>query len=311
MKSNTYFPHDANARHDEKILALRVRYGMEGYGVYFAILERLRESSDLSHANDYNLIAFELHVDASVVKAVVENFGLFSFTDDNGKRFYSESMLRRMGEIERIRALRSEAGKKGVTVKAQQNIDSEDINTVETGKTQANPKQTLSKVQANPEQTLSKPQANLLKEKERKEREEKELPCGSSEETASLAANTSLAAETEAYKPSGKAVRSTGKSIAEREADFRKDVAAHADQYAADMLEKFVDYWTEHTPGALRMRFEKQAVFDIPRRLKRFYQNDFGSPKTKSHGTSIDQTLAAHISAGIARGRAATEREKS
>jgi hypothetical protein len=61
MKSNTYFPHDANARHDEKILALRVRHGMEGYGVYFAILERLRENSDLSHARDYNLIAFELH----------------------------------------------------------------------------------------------------------------------------------------------------------------------------------------------------------------------------------------------------------
>jgi hypothetical protein len=207
-------------------------------------------------------------VDAALIKAVVENFGLFSFTDD-GKRFYSESMLRRMGEIERIRALRSDAGKKGVVVKAQQNIDNEDISAGETGKAQAKPKQNSSKTQVKPEQTLSKPQASLLKEKEKESKEkerEKELPCGSSKETAAVAASLS---SSEIYKTSGKAVKCEGKPLAEREADFRKAVDAFVGKYQKEMLEAFKDHYTAHAPDALRMRFEKdKEFFDIERKLK-------------------------------------------
>lgn len=32
---NSYFPHDSNARNDAKILKVRMKYGAEGYGVYF------------------------------------------------------------------------------------------------------------------------------------------------------------------------------------------------------------------------------------------------------------------------------------
>lgn len=59
------------------------------------ILERLREEPDYTSIKDYNMLAFDLRVDTAKVKAVVESFGLFSFTDD-GKRFYSEGFLKRM-----------------------------------------------------------------------------------------------------------------------------------------------------------------------------------------------------------------------
>lgn len=94
-KEAYYFSHDCNARNDDKIIAVRMKHKAEGYGVYFMLLERLRESSDYTSVKDYNMLAFDFRVSADLVKSIVEGFGLFSFTDD-GKRFYSESFSRRM-----------------------------------------------------------------------------------------------------------------------------------------------------------------------------------------------------------------------
>ena len=86
---NNYFSHDSNARNSDKIIPLRAQMGAEGYGIYFMILERLREEPTYMSVKDYNMLAFDLRVDSAKIKAVVENFGLFVFTDD-GKYFYSE-----------------------------------------------------------------------------------------------------------------------------------------------------------------------------------------------------------------------------
>ena len=112
-KSTNYFSHDSNARNDEKLVRLRMKQGAAGYGVYFMILERLREEADYMSAKDYNMIAFDLRVDAAIVKSVVEDFGLFTFTDD-GKCFYSESFTRRMDIKDTLRRQRSEGGKIGM-----------------------------------------------------------------------------------------------------------------------------------------------------------------------------------------------------
>jgi hypothetical protein len=301
MKSNTYFPHDANARHDERIIALRIKHGMKGYGIYFAIIERLRENADLTCLTEYPLIAFELHECVEDIKSVVEDFGLFSFTEDR-TRFYSESLCRRMTEIKKVRDTKSAGGKKGM--KTRWGRDTE--------LPQADNTLITDGLQTDNTVITELPQADntviTIKRKEKKGNKEKELSYESSKEKSAVAASPPSTAEAEVYKPSGKAVQCVGKSIAEREKDFRKEVGAYAGQYLPVMLEDFADYWTEHSPGKLRMRFEKQSVFDMSRRLKTWARKDFNSPQTpKSHGTSIDETLAAHINAGIARGRAATE----
>lgn len=90
-----------------------MRYGAAGYGVFFMIVERLREEADYMSVKDYNMIAFDLRVDASLVKSVIEDFGLFVFTDD-GKYFYSESLRDRMLIKDEKRKARSDAGKKGM-----------------------------------------------------------------------------------------------------------------------------------------------------------------------------------------------------
>ena len=91
-----YFSHDSNARNSDKLIRLRMQHKAAGYGVYFMILERLREEPGYMSVKDYNMIAFDLREDASLIKSVVEDFGLFVFTED-GKYFYSESLCRRMG----------------------------------------------------------------------------------------------------------------------------------------------------------------------------------------------------------------------
>lgn len=112
MNSN-YFPHDSNARNSDKIIKLRMRHKAAGYGVFFMILERLRESTNYMSVKDYNVIAFDLREDASLIKSVIEDFGLFVFTDD-GKYFYSESMTERMKLKDEIKEKRSAAGRKGM-----------------------------------------------------------------------------------------------------------------------------------------------------------------------------------------------------
>lgn len=110
-KNTFYFPHDGNARNDEKILSIRMKYGAEGYGIYFMILERLLESSKYMSVKVYNEIAFDLRVDTGKVKSIIEDFGLFSFTED-GECFYSESFINRMEPLDRLRKQRQDAGKK-------------------------------------------------------------------------------------------------------------------------------------------------------------------------------------------------------
>ena len=94
-KEAYYFSHDSNARNDEKLLAVRMRFGAEGYGIYFMIIERLRDESDNMSIKDYNTLAFDFRVSADKVKSVIEDFELFEFTDDK-KYFYSQRMLNNM-----------------------------------------------------------------------------------------------------------------------------------------------------------------------------------------------------------------------
>ena len=114
--AGNYFSHDSNARNDDKILALRMELGALGYGIYFMLLERMREEADYSCTTSYRVLAFDLHEDADNIKRVVEDFGLFEFADD-GTKFYSDSFNKRMEQMEAKRKKKSEAGKKGAKAK--------------------------------------------------------------------------------------------------------------------------------------------------------------------------------------------------
>lgn len=113
MKEEYYFQHDCDARQDEKIINLRIKQGWQGYGLFWAIIERLRVSEDYMCIRDYNILAFDFQVNADIIKNIVEDFGLFTFTKD-GKRFYSERLIKDIRAKEELSAARGRAGKKGM-----------------------------------------------------------------------------------------------------------------------------------------------------------------------------------------------------
>ena len=131
--NDSYFPHDSNARNSDKLIPVRMRYGAEGYGIYFMILERLREEKNYMSIKDYNTLAFDLRVDTSKIKAIVEDFGLFAFTE-NGECFYSEGFNKRMEIKDAKSRKRSEAGKKGAIKRWQKNSKTENANAIATEK---------------------------------------------------------------------------------------------------------------------------------------------------------------------------------
>lgn len=120
-KDAYYFPHDCNARNDPKILALRSVFGAEGYGVYFMLIEILREQPDYKLQITkylYHTLAMQMQMQKEQVQEIVEACcNEFSEGDspllvNDGEYLYSSSLLRRMGKVDDISKLRREAARK-------------------------------------------------------------------------------------------------------------------------------------------------------------------------------------------------------
>jgi len=75
--------------------------------------------------------------------------------------------------------------------------------------------------------------------------------------------------------------------LTDRENDFFWKCEAFKDEYGIEMIRKFVDYWTEHGDNAKKMRFEKEKVFDIKKRLERWKRNqkNFNNGKPEKRST--------------------------
>lgn len=121
-KDTYYFSHDSNALSDPKILSMRCDYELEGYGLYWAIIEMLRNESTYKLSLDkttYRAIQMQTHTKINVEKYIddcineykesSQGNGLFN---SDGIYFWSESLLNRMSKMEDVREKRSEAGKK-------------------------------------------------------------------------------------------------------------------------------------------------------------------------------------------------------
>lgn len=110
-KDTFYFSHDSNARNDIKIVKLRRALGLEGYAIYFCLIELLREQSNFKlPMESIPDIAFDLHTSEEKVKTVILSFDLFQIDEDN---FFSNRLMRSMITYVEKKNKLSEAGKKG------------------------------------------------------------------------------------------------------------------------------------------------------------------------------------------------------
>lgn len=107
-----YFTHDSNAKDDPKCVLMIEQLGMEGYGIYWMLVETLRDQPDYTYpVANIPALARRYNTSAEKVRTVVYNYELFTVKDD--RIFFSESLNRRMQAFNEKRAKRSEAGRLG------------------------------------------------------------------------------------------------------------------------------------------------------------------------------------------------------
>ncbi|MBD1210428.1 MAG: DUF4373 domain-containing protein [Ignavibacteria bacterium] len=118
MKDAYYFQHDANARHDPKLLMLAKECGMEGIGRWWCLVEILREQEDytfdISERHNLKALKHELNCtsDDDLTTFLDELVELCLIRRFEGKIF-SHALLNRMGKLDAVRRARAEGGKKG------------------------------------------------------------------------------------------------------------------------------------------------------------------------------------------------------
>lgn len=83
MKRTTfYFSHDYNANNDVKILFMRQQLGMEGYGIYWFVIESLASAGGTLPLKIIPVLAMQMQATDVKVRAVVEAFDLFVIEGD-------------------------------------------------------------------------------------------------------------------------------------------------------------------------------------------------------------------------------------
>lgn len=123
-KDAFYFPHFYNARNDRKILRLRRELGTEGYGIYFMILEVLRDSSDFKYPlEDIDLLADDFSVSEAKVRTVICNYQLFQV--DENEKFFSAKFNEYMAPYLKMKEQRRIAGLASATKRLSSSTDAE------------------------------------------------------------------------------------------------------------------------------------------------------------------------------------------
>lgn len=172
-KDAYYFSHDANALTDPKILAMRCDYGLEGYGLYWAIIEMMRneETYRLNYSkNTFRAIKSLTNTTIEIEKYIndcINDYELFKVEDN---KLFSNSLLRRMEDYDHKKTISRENGKKGGAPKGNQNAKKTKENNLKT--TQNN--QQVDLIQA---ETTQNNQSKVKKSKENESKENNSRSC--------------------------------------------------------------------------------------------------------------------------------------
>lgn len=171
-KDAYYFPHDSNARQDVKILKLRIKHGWAGYGLYWGIIEALRDQDNYAfEADQPELISLAVGCSIDEITPVLNTCLEVGLLKKEDGYIFSPSLKRRMKRVDDIREKRRLAGKK----RAEQ-IQEEIKEKTEEKTEESNDEQEVSTCLAYAQQMLNTCSANenqMLSIKEKKIKENK------------------------------------------------------------------------------------------------------------------------------------------
>jgi len=116
--SSCYFTHDANAREDARLMKLRRKHGYEGIGIYWTLIEILRQSSDYEYLYEPELLADLLRIPekSELIKSIVQDFDLFEYDIASSDYFSSGDLNENMEFMESKRQKFSAGGKTGSAI---------------------------------------------------------------------------------------------------------------------------------------------------------------------------------------------------
>lgn len=109
MAKPKYFSHDVGAKDSTKCMLLIEQLGLEGYGIFWVLIETLGEQNDYSYPlNLLSALARKYNTTLAKVETVVKEYGLFEIK--NNKVFFSKSFNKRMDLFNEIIEQRRQAG---------------------------------------------------------------------------------------------------------------------------------------------------------------------------------------------------------
>lgn len=109
-KDAFWFQHDSNARHDPRLVRLRMKHGLAGVGFFWCCIEFLRDQDEYQATRDeFEALEFEMG-ESDGVFATMIHVGLLETEDDV---YFSQSLKNRMFEWDERKRKLSEAGKRG------------------------------------------------------------------------------------------------------------------------------------------------------------------------------------------------------
>src|SRR3990167_2477445 len=108
-----WLKHDTGARNDVRLKLVRRKFGMEGYGIYFAILELIGERIERENVEDwgyvdclYNVptLSDELSVSVQHLENIIKCFIEVGLFEEKNGRLYCGKIHKRLDDYaERIR----------------------------------------------------------------------------------------------------------------------------------------------------------------------------------------------------------------
>ena len=117
---NKYVPLFIDNYAEQRSAKLRARMGWAGYGIYLAILQRLRSEKECVLELDYESLAFSFWTDEETLRTIIEDFGLFTINREKGC-FFSPLLDEMLLSIDPALA-KARNKKKGVEYPANEDI---------------------------------------------------------------------------------------------------------------------------------------------------------------------------------------------
>lgn len=142
MKDAYYFSHDNNARNDIKIRAMMTKYGYEGYGIFWALIEMMHESgAGELPLEDYLYMAIQREFNGcstDVKQFINDCITIFKLFETDGEKFWSNSLKRRMEMHKKRREQARVAGKRSAEIRKLQALETDVQRTFNDRSTESN-----------------------------------------------------------------------------------------------------------------------------------------------------------------------------